>query len=1123
MMWLTQQMTMWLALAFALGFVTSLAVTVRRVTVQRWVEVPPEPVAAPVAAEDADGESTVVAEDPAETAEPPSPFPTLEGASEPAPWEQEELWSRPASRTATASTEGTVRARSTKEPADEWDEAATNWRTWADEAAGRARAEQHSSEGPLEDSDEEWAATDDVWGAGGERDSARPSDDELFARDRAAGAPSESLPSDEELFAGDRTAPVEEPPAATSVGRDDRPAPWEPAPFPSGDDSPFPSPSDPWASDAEETERADGPTGTADVFPTPALAAVDDVSTDDTAEVPEGEGASQVEQASAEAAGEVLDDPARPDSDAAWREDQHGPDPEAGTPADEVDPGIEESANELAPPSPTYDEPARPMSDTDASSRPDEAGPGESAGQAGAAQPFRRKRRSELLRERTESEYDRQPPTASAPAWTPPAEVPHTPANPAEVRGEAHESAAAGVVMDRPADGVSAAPWADGPAEHRTLDDLESGVDDFVVEQIHSLEAVPEPAMRATALDEDSGVAEAVPAWGVEQASADAGHDEPPAEPEWARSEAPVEHEPVSIEDEASPVHVHHDSPPFLDSAGTETASEAADVVETMSEVEPGASVETPVHKVVEEPGADVAQVSRTAEPELTREARAERLAALPVDEPLADAQWAAEAGADAEDAMTERASSSIEQVAEHVGEVDQVVESLVEEESFSSPERVEEPVAELEPSSVPQEAQGSIADAEQLAEPGEQAQHEARPDGPAEVPDTGSVVELRPETDPPDGVGDDRAEAPGVVDDEPAGAAPTIEGHDRDGGVPHLEEPWSPYEEPEHDEPVASEDVTPQLDGHDGHDGRGRGWARSFRRMRRSDMGEDRKRGGRHAHAAPTAPSTTTAAAERRADQPPRLADTATSLAVEEEPTEDMRHGVASDDGAALEAVAEPVSGELESLGWVEPQADEGSVTSTDDEVLVPDDEAASDAVVEAEGAQVEAADSEALGWADPPAEDGSEQSSQSEVLEPDVDAAWGSDGETPPSGNVAESRGADAPAADVDVQPLGGADANLDEAADDLAEFDLSNGVPRPHGPGSAYAPADGTIPLGYAIKGQNSTMLFYPRTARFYTRVVADVYFDTEESAERAGFVRFDRRSSTAHVSLRPENLR
>lgn len=88
---------------------------------------------------------------------------------------------------------------------------------------------------------------------------------------------------------------------------------------------------------------------------------------------------------------------------------------------------------------------------------------------------------------------------------------------------------------------------------------------------------------------------------------------------------------------------------------------------------------------------------------------------------------------------------------------------------------------------------------------------------------------------------------------------------------------------------------------------------------------------------------------------------------------------------------------------------------------------------------------------------------------------------------------------------------------------ELVVSDGVPRPYGPGSAHAPADNSIPVGYAIKGQLSTMLFYPVDAPFYSHVAADVYFDTEESAGQAGFIRFDRRSSTAHVALRPENLR
>ncbi len=73
-------------------------------------------------------------------------------------------------------------------------------------------------------------------------------------------------------------------------------------------------------------------------------------------------------------------------------------------------------------------------------------------------------------------------------------------------------------------------------------------------------------------------------------------------------------------------------------------------------------------------------------------------------------------------------------------------------------------------------------------------------------------------------------------------------------------------------------------------------------------------------------------------------------------------------------------------------------------------------------------------------------------------------------------------------------------------------------PAGPGSMYAPIDGSVPRGYPIKGQASTMLFYPKGARFYSRVAADVYFDTEQAAEHAGFTRFDRRGSAAHV-IRP----
>ncbi len=125
MMWLAQHMVLWLGLSFVLGLVTSVAATVRRVNFDRWEEVPAEPEAvAPEADETPDEETT---EAPQTESVVQSPFPVLEGADDPAPWEQEEQWSRAA--------RVSQRPAAKREPSDEWEEAASNWRTWAEEAA----------------------------------------------------------------------------------------------------------------------------------------------------------------------------------------------------------------------------------------------------------------------------------------------------------------------------------------------------------------------------------------------------------------------------------------------------------------------------------------------------------------------------------------------------------------------------------------------------------------------------------------------------------------------------------------------------------------------------------------------------------------------------------------------------------------------------------------------------------------------------------------------------------------------------------------------------------------------------------------------------------------------------
>ncbi|MGD9702784.1 MAG: 50S ribosomal protein L4 [Acidimicrobiia bacterium] len=58
-------------------------------------------------------------------------------------------------------------------------------------------------------------------------------------------------------------------------------------------------------------------------------------------------------------------------------------------------------------------------------------------------------------------------------------------------------------------------------------------------------------------------------------------------------------------------------------------------------------------------------------------------------------------------------------------------------------------------------------------------------------------------------------------------------------------------------------------------------------------------------------------------------------------------------------------------------------------------------------------------------------------------------------------------------------------------------------PHGPGSAAANEDGSAPEGFDIKGNADSMLYHVPGSRFYEQTVAEVWFDSAESAETAGF--------------------
>ncbi len=47
------------------------------------------------------------------------------------------------------------------------------------------------------------------------------------------------------------------------------------------------------------------------------------------------------------------------------------------------------------------------------------------------------------------------------------------------------------------------------------------------------------------------------------------------------------------------------------------------------------------------------------------------------------------------------------------------------------------------------------------------------------------------------------------------------------------------------------------------------------------------------------------------------------------------------------------------------------------------------------------------------------------------------------------------------------------------------------------------DGSQPEGFAIKGNAGSMLYHVPGSSFYSRTKAEVWFDTEDSAEAAGF--------------------
>ena len=54
-----------------------------------------------------------------------------------------------------------------------------------------------------------------------------------------------------------------------------------------------------------------------------------------------------------------------------------------------------------------------------------------------------------------------------------------------------------------------------------------------------------------------------------------------------------------------------------------------------------------------------------------------------------------------------------------------------------------------------------------------------------------------------------------------------------------------------------------------------------------------------------------------------------------------------------------------------------------------------------------------------------------------------------------------------------------------------------------GAVLAPEDGSIPEGYEIKGNTNSMKYHLPGTRYYDITIPELFFDTPENAEAAGY--------------------
>jgi large subunit ribosomal protein L17 len=76
-------------------------------------------------------------------------------------------------------------------------------------------------------------------------------------------------------------------------------------------------------------------------------------------------------------------------------------------------------------------------------------------------------------------------------------------------------------------------------------------------------------------------------------------------------------------------------------------------------------------------------------------------------------------------------------------------------------------------------------------------------------------------------------------------------------------------------------------------------------------------------------------------------------------------------------------------------------------------------------------------------------------------------------------------------------------EETDSDVVVEESESDDEHPYGAGSRAALEDGSEPDGFPIKGNADSMLYHTPDSQYYDRTVAEVWFRSEEDAEKAGF--------------------